>query len=443
VSQKRILLLVAAVSLGSAAPALAQNWSFDARQVALGGVGSERNIASRMIEEERDYRAVVLPLGLIQVLRNRDVFDPNSDRFDLVRSIEYAASPLHYQTGRDGAGTGSQFVTDLRNARLSTDLNDYRGFVPANQPVAQGLAAPSYGLTIPVARGDRSVQGVYVGAGPYLSMRGALAVDEQLAGIWASPTPVYLPDAELQLGTALRGQVGMAITGGYRARVAAFGSGTRDGLYLAANYHHLRGFRYEDADFGLRLHTDHDGMLTYDPGVPVPLQVTRDSSASGRGFAVDVGVGAVVDRWEVGVGANGVANRIDWRDVRRVTYALEHLSLQEGFIESAPVALGDRQVQLPVEYVGHAGYHADRWSARGEVGRGLQGASVHGGVEYRLGVVEPRVGLYYARERWQPSAGVGVQVAPRVGIDMAVYSTDANVQRTRNAAFAASLRIGR
>jgi hypothetical protein len=443
VRQMRVLLLVAAVSWWAVPPALAQNWSFDARRVALGGVGSERNIASRMIEDERDYRAVVLPLGLLQVLRNRDVFDPTSDRFDLVRSIEYAASPLHYQVSRDGTGTGSRFVTDVRNGRLSTDLNDYRGFLPANQPVAQGLAAPSYGVTIPVARGDYSRHGVFVGAGPYLSMRGALSVDQQLIDIWSSPVPMYVPDADLELGTALRGQVGMALTGGYRARIAAFGIGPRDGLYVAANYHHLRGFRYEDADFALRVQTDQDGMVTWDAGAPLPLLVTRDMSGSGRGFAMDLGAGAVVGRWEVGFGANGVANRIDWRNVTRVTYALEDLLLHQDFVESAPVALGDRQVRLPVEYLGNAGYHADRWSALAEVGRGLQGTSVHGGLEYRLGPIEPRVGLYYARERWQPSGGVGLQIAPRIGVDVAAYSTDANVQRTRHAAFAASLRIGR
>jgi hypothetical protein len=440
----KAVLTAAAVTWLAVPTADAQNWSFDARRVALGGVGSERNLASQMMAEEREYRAIVLPLGLVQVVRNRNVFDPGSDQFDLVRSIESAASPFHYTTYPSQHAAGSRFVTDLRNGRLSRDLNDYRGFVPAHQPAAQGLAAPGYGITIPVYRSRDSYQGLYVGAGPYLAMRGALALDQQLIDIWSSPVDVYLPNAELQLGTSLRGQFGMAVTGGYRARVAAFGGrGDRDGLYLAANYHYLRGFRYEDADFDLRFRTDHDGMVSDDGTAPVPLLVTRDTASRGHGFAMDLGAGVVIDRWEVGFGANGVTNRIDWRDVRRMHYSLESLLVEQSFTRSAPEAHGDRRVTLPVEYLGNVGYHADRWSAMAEAGRGLQGTSLHGGLEYRLGLLEPRVGMYYARERWQPSAGVGLQFAPRVALDMAVYSTDANVQRKRQAAFATSLRIGR
>jgi hypothetical protein len=49
-----------AVTLLSASPARAQNWSFDARNVALGGVGSTSNVAADMVDEQRKYRAIVL-----------------------------------------------------------------------------------------------------------------------------------------------------------------------------------------------------------------------------------------------------------------------------------------------------------------------------------------------------------------------------------------------
>src|SRR5688500_2867327 len=84
----------------AAAPAAAQNWEFDARKIALGGTGSN-DIADRILAEQRDYRAIVLPFGLIQVLRNVDIFKPGSEDFDLVRAIEYSSSPLHYIIGRD------------------------------------------------------------------------------------------------------------------------------------------------------------------------------------------------------------------------------------------------------------------------------------------------------------------------------------------------------
>src|SRR5215210_1815711 len=79
----------------SAAPAQAQNWSFDAREVALGGVGSTSNVAFDMVSEQQPYRAIVLPFGLFQVLPNWPKMNPTSDEFDLARTIEYSASPIH------------------------------------------------------------------------------------------------------------------------------------------------------------------------------------------------------------------------------------------------------------------------------------------------------------------------------------------------------------
>ena len=64
-------------------PAGAQNWSFDARNVGLGGIGSTSNIALDMVDDERPFRAIVLPFGLFQILPNLPTFDPTSDDFDL------------------------------------------------------------------------------------------------------------------------------------------------------------------------------------------------------------------------------------------------------------------------------------------------------------------------------------------------------------------------
>src|SRR5215510_5533773 len=162
------LALFLCVSLAS--PALAQNSSFDARSIALGAVSGKDNLASRMVDEQRNYKSIVIPLGLFQVLRDFDRFKPESDDFDLIRVIEYSASPLHYQFGRDQeAANGRDLFTDIRKATVSRDLSDYRGYKLSNQPVAEGLASPSWGATIPLkgAKGG-PFQGIYVGAGPYL-----------------------------------------------------------------------------------------------------------------------------------------------------------------------------------------------------------------------------------------------------------------------------------
>src|SRR5215475_9403644 len=96
-----LVLVCLVTAVLASAPAFAQNWSFDARNIGLGGVGSTSNIAVDMIDEQRPYRAIVLPFGLLQILPNLPKLDPTKDDFDLVRAIEYMASPIHFIVGRD------------------------------------------------------------------------------------------------------------------------------------------------------------------------------------------------------------------------------------------------------------------------------------------------------------------------------------------------------
>jgi hypothetical protein len=440
----RRFTLALAFCLVSVSSAVAQNWSFDARSIALGAVSGKDNLASRMVEEHRRYRTIVIPLGLFQVLRDLDRFKPGSEQFDFVRAIEYSAAPLHYQFGRnEESDSGRELFTDIRSATLSRDLSDYRGYKLANQPVAEGLASPTWGATIPLS-GERGgpFQGVYVGAGPYLSMRAAGVIDERVIDILGSEDPLRFPNTQYQLASNTQGQIAMAITGGYRGRFDAGSGSDRDGIYTAVDFNFLRGFRYEGANTALRLDTDSTGLLTINPAVPSPLTILRTSAESGRGFAIDFGIAAVLNGFEVGFGVNGIANRINWTDAQQTTYGLGNLFLgQDDFIESGPFPAADVRVELPKDYHVNGGYHAESWSVMSEYGHGFQGDSLRGGAEYRAGVVELRGGGVYSREKWNPTGGVGFNLAPRVGLDVAVYGTSANVARERRAAVAVSLRI--
>jgi hypothetical protein len=453
----RLLSLVTTTALAllvAVSPAHAQNWSGDARRIAMGGVGSSENLASTMIRDDQGYHTIVIPLGLFQVLKDFDIFNPDSDKFDLVRTVEYAAAPVHFTLDRDGTGSGVAFVNDIRNAQLARDLNVYRGFVPITPPIAYGLGNPSFGGTIPVYKTDRTRHGIYVGAGPYIGFRGALTVDQQLVDILSSDTDVYLPNAALPTTMDLRGELALAITGGYRGKFAlpAGGSGDeREGIYVALNYNYLRGFRYENVDMVARLDTDGAGLLTVNPALPAPVVLDRQSSEDGRGFAIDLGVAAFVDRWEVGGGINGLGNRIKWTGVEGTSYVLGNLFNGGEFIESPTVPLSDATVKQPVEYTGNVAYHASRWTGIAQIaqrttddpadeGR-FNGTTFRTGFEYHFGLLEPRVGAYYTRERWNPAGGLGLNFG-KFGIDGAVFTTDANVQRVRHTAFALSLRIG-
>jgi len=435
-----VLGVLAVLSTAAAAPA--QDWSFDARDIAMGGVGATGNLSTKMIDEQRDYTSIVLPFGLIQVFKDVSIYNPDSTKFDPVRAIEYAASPVHYGLNRDQANTGEAlFVSDLRNATISRDLTRYKGFVPANDVLAEGLVAPNFGGTIKLFKGERgSFQGVYVGAGPYFSVSSSSTFDPGLTSVLS--TGVNVANALFPINNTDEGQVAIAITGGYRGRFAwrpGIGSGSeREGLYVAANYNYLHGFQYENDKMSITLRTAADGLLIDASNILLDHRHASD----GRGFSIDAGVGAVIDRWEFGVGASGLGNRIDWSGLQQTRYTLQSLtSGNSDFVNSPTITAGDVRVVLPVDYRGNVAYYAERWSAAAEVGHGFGGASMHAGLEHRVGRMELRGGGRYSFSRWNPTGGVGFDVSRKIALDVAAYGTSANIERTRHTAVAVSLRI--
>ncbi len=316
----RTLSCLLALFLIALSPASAQNFSGDARRIGMGGIGYSENLATRMVEDERPYGSIVIPLGFIQLLSDYHYFDPNDNTFDPILAMEYAANPLHYVFGRNPGGTRGKFVEDLRQGELSRDLNTYRGFVPTNSLTAEGLASPSWGKTIKVHRGSGGAfQGFFVGAGPYISAKTILNIDKALTDVLASPTPVSIPNRSFSITDSSFGQLALSVTGGYRARFAwpgrAATSSSREGIYVGANYHYLWGFRYEAADMLFRFDTDSTSLLMVTPST-APAVVNYIEGRSGRGYALDFGVAAVIEHWEFGFGANGVGNRINWDTLR-------------------------------------------------------------------------------------------------------------------------------
>jgi hypothetical protein len=176
------------------------------------------------------------------------------------------------------------------------------------------------------------------------------------------------------------------------------------------------------------------------PSSSIPINHRR--ATKGRGLAFELGVEAVIDRWEVGFGAAGIANRIHWKEVEQVTYSTaDLLTGRGGFDEGLTVAVPDATVHLPVEYQGHVRYFADQWSTALGVGHGFGGMSFHGGVERPVGPVEVRIGVRRSFKKWNPSAGVGFDLHPRMALDVAVFGTNTNIQLDRKVAVAASIRL--
>ena len=436
---------VAALFIGLLLPAFAQaqGWSWDARKTGMGGSGGNSNLAGKMIGDQRDYTSIVLPLGLAQVLSNTKRFDPNSKDFDPIMDIEYAATPWHYVIGRDSSSNSGEttFVNDVRNGTLSRDLTKYKGFVPANSFLGEGLVAPTFGHTFKVHKNGPNFQGFYVGAGPYLSTRWQSAISTDLTTVLSSG--VNQANARFPLSENDQSQLALAVGGGYRARFALpsrwTGGSNLEGIYVAVNSNYLRGFAYNHDDLSVNLLTDNSGLIKNASNV----LVDNRHATKGTGVATDIGVGAVVHRWEFGLGAKGIGNHIKWTGVKEKVLTLASVTAGSGdFVKSATVAVPDVRVVLPVDYRGDVVYNSNRWSAVGEVGHGFGGGSFHGGMEWHANSrFELRGGTRYTLQKWNPTFGAGLNVSRRISFDVAAFGTNANVERKHQMAIAASVRF--
>jgi hypothetical protein len=441
-----LFLLAFGVSL---TVAHAQGYSGDARKIAMGGIGYSDSVTAKMGGDVNSYRSIVVPLGIIQLIQDIDRFDPNDDRFDPILLVEYAVNPLNFMFERESEGPRGRFITDAVNGTMSRDLNDYRGFLPENRIQAEGLIDPSWGYTFKFYKQKNgSFQGFYVGAGPYISLKTDLNFDKNLIEILNSTTPLYLANGSFLVSDQTQSQLALAITGGYRGRIAFSGKGSegsssRNGLYYEANYHYLYGFRHDSFSINSQFDTDSEGLLTINPETS-PVVLDHYSSRSGRGFAVDFGVGIIFNQWEFGFAANGVANRINWDGLSHKQYRLESLLNGGDFVEELiPVASSDLKIELPVEYIGNAGYHYKKWSFAAEVFNSFQDSGFRAGAEYRLGPIDLRGGGRYVRDRWHPSGGIGLNFGKKFAIDVAAFGSTANIERQLKPGMAVSLRFNR
>jgi hypothetical protein len=440
-------------------PAAAQNYNLDARVVGMGAVGSTRNIAAEFFEERRPYGRIGLPFGSLEVLANKDVFfyDQDKDTFDVFRSMEYARNPFHYTFNRNASNTGKTLVDDILDGNLNRDLNVYRVFRPARQYVAEGVGFPNWGVTFKFGRSeeartaedkrkrdDDGYHGIYIGAGPYLTTTTDTRVDQALIDVLGSADPIARPDATMAITHATTGQAAAAIIGGYRVYLPHRSQGPRrEGLYLSANVAYLIGVRLGDLGTTIRFDTDAAGLLIPTPST-VPIEVNWLESSQGRGHVVDLGLAVTLGQWDFGLGVNGIGNRITWQDVERKRFQLQSF-FDDSEIEEvdAPPVTEPLRVEVPLNTSTNVAYTTTdgKWSVAAEYSRRFDGNNIQAGAEYRARALEFRGGLRYARDRWHPAGGIGINLGRSVALDAAVFSTSTNVERRRTAALAFSIRI--
>ena len=454
-------LVVLCVFVAAVPSGFAQNYSFDARRIALGGAAGTPNVASKLVERQRRYKSVLIPIGLVRLLADLHVFYPNREDFDFSRVVEYSSSPFHFVFGRKEDITARSMFRDILQASFEPDVNSYSGFQLPVLTEAEGLVNLTWGKTFMLREDARSFQSIYVGAGPYLASQATFDFDAQLEQILSGSGNRYIPFANMGMGGGATEQLALDITGSYRARFPLFvpantaaaateppGNQTtaaepsRNGLYVAVNYHHLQGIHYDQLHADLRLDTDANGLLVPDPPAR-PFSLDWNSSGKGWGLAMDFGTTLVVNRWDFGAGVSGVANWMRWRDITLRNLSLVSLFNNSEFVYvKVPNTRLTAEVSLPVTYTADIAYHRDNWSIFSEGSTGLGGDNFRLGLEYRLNpILELRGAGRYSNGDWFPSLGAGVNFTRTLGVDFAFYGTQTFLEPEPHVGLAISLRI--
>lgn len=432
-----VLGIVVTFSLVSPTDTHGQNLSGDARDVGLGGV----DYASRILSDSsRNASGFVVPLGLLQLLANRKSIQPGSAAFDPALALEYSAVPMHYVFGRQPSAARARFISDIRQAGLSDDLNSYRGFRPAATLQGAGILSPTVGKNVTLKSWPRLKNAFFGGVGPYLTLRTAALFDQRLVSMLGASSTTYVPSSSLEIGNTTAAQGALQITGGYRGELTLRqSSGGR--LLFDLDYNHLEGFRYENADINLRLDTNGGGLLQFNPARGAPLAIQRFTSSRGRGRSVDVGVAAIFDKWRIAARADGIGNHIDWKRLTRREYEMTRLTGNASRLALASSRdAGDARVTLPVEFRLQGAYQGTAWGSIAEWERGVQGNSASAGLERRFQRIELRGGARFLNRIVLPSAGVSLR-AGRMWFDVGAALSTANIERDRNVVLATSIRF--
>ena len=226
-------------------------------------------------------------------------------------------------------------------------------------------------------------------------MKTAAEIDPALAAVFASPTPVYVPNTSFYMSNDTESQFALAVTGGYRGRFAlpagvssggaSGGNQALEGLYVGANYHYLHGFGYEHFEPDARLDTNAQGLLFVNlaEGRPrhdrtEPRRRAGEDSPSTRALppsSTDGNWGSVST-----ASATGSTGRT-WSERTTCSTA----SLQAASSSTCrPSRSADVRVELPVDVRVNGAYNADRWTAITEFGHGYNGTTFRAGFEQRF-----------------------------------------------------------
>ena len=434
-------LAIAATSLALAAcTGSLSAETMTARRTAMGGVvlpggglGSDVvNVAYRAVPSAPGTSSgVSLPIGLVQLLADPPVLDPDDPEFNVYELANtFYNIPWNLQLVSPEPPS-NDIVVELGRDHLAVQLGEISRMFPDDHSRFGALThTPSLGF---------GVRQFFVGLSGLAEYENDLSMNDALHRVLAEGEE-FRTNTEYAMFDEARGQAAASLQLGWARAVMTSGNPREPGgsaLYVGTRTRLLRGLAYGDAR-NVVAFTTRDTLFS---SAPIDLQYagafrTAGPGDAGWGRGLDLGVVWLGGGFEIGLGLNDIATRIDWRVEESVTV---HDSATGDYQRQVVRTDVPYTSEVPQVTTFNVAKTFGRVLVAADVTRGRAGTSGHVGVETWMGLVALRSGASVDENQLlQCAGGVGVRLG-RVGADLALATHSRNLSRERGLELAAGL----
>lgn len=416
--------------------------TLNARRMAMGGVvlpggGSESfNAAYRAVPVPAHASVgVPLPIGLVPLLADPPVLDPDDPDFNLYELANHLYRPPWNLALIAPKPPSNDIAIELGRNHLAIEIGEIRDVFPHERSTL-GMMGRAPALTFGLGP-------FYAGATAVAHYQNDLLMNKPLHEALTGGAP-FLPNTDYALYDNVLGQAAAALELGWAAPIFESGDPrVRAGAMLVGGLRTrlLRGLAFGSAENILAFSTldtlfsdapirlDYDGFLRQ-----------ADPAHGGWGHALDIGAVYLDDALEVGLGVNDVVSRLDWKIEESVAW---RDSLGGDFARVIVAENVPYSSELPRAATLNVAWRAQGLLFAADVVRSMGHTTGHLGAEMWLGSYAFRAGTEVdEHERFQFGTGVGFRMG-RVGLDLGIATHNRNVARERGLELGAGLALYR
>lgn len=424
--------LVAAALLLCAGAGVAQGQSLNARRTGMGGVllpgggpGSDPvNVAYRAVPPAAGGSSELpLPIGLLPLIQNPPVFDSKDPEFNVYKLANQLYNPPWNLQLVEPETPSSDIVVSLGRDYLALQLGEVANVFPEDGSRFGGVAHfPAFGLAL---------RNFFANVSAVTHVENDLNLNQSLLAALKDGEP-FRPNTEYVLNDAAKGQAVAALQAGWAAALSREHSKDkkdRSGIYVGARAKLLRGLAYGDAQNRVGFSTG-DTLFSSDPVALDYVGYTRTAlpSDGGWGQGLDLGTVWIVRGFEIGVGANDVVSRVNWK----VEESVMQRDSASGDVKSTTLARGVAFTsEIPATYNVTIAKRFGPSLIAADAERGVFDTTYHLGAERWLGPVALRAGgSLDGQQQVQYGGGVGVKFG-RFGADAGIATNSRNLSHDR------------